>query len=211
MLERASKLPPGELPAFLDDACGADAGLRREIESLLPFYGPDTVTDLEPEGYARPANRLRFEPAHYARYAAAALVVLLVGVLTHGALERRLQASVRSQLTAALESNVDAYGRWMSSWTEEIERWSQAPGIREEVAALMDLTQGRDIPAAQAKALPPHKALEKALAPLIAKDGVLVLNVMNRENPRRVLQSRRRRRGGLPLVVRRSTARCRCL
>jgi tetratricopeptide (TPR) repeat protein/TolB-like protein/tRNA A-37 threonylcarbamoyl transferase component Bud32 len=31
----ALRLPPGELPAFLDEACGGDAVLRRQVEALL--------------------------------------------------------------------------------------------------------------------------------------------------------------------------------
>jgi serine/threonine protein kinase/tetratricopeptide (TPR) repeat protein len=37
LFERASQLPPGDRTAFLAQACGADAALREEIESLLAF------------------------------------------------------------------------------------------------------------------------------------------------------------------------------
>ncbi len=35
---RASELPPGERPAFLDEACGPDADLRRRVEALLSAH-----------------------------------------------------------------------------------------------------------------------------------------------------------------------------
>ena len=35
VFHRAALTPPGELQTFLDDACGEDRGLRREVESLL--------------------------------------------------------------------------------------------------------------------------------------------------------------------------------
>jgi serine/threonine protein kinase/tetratricopeptide (TPR) repeat protein len=41
LFERASELPSGERPAFLEQACGADAALRQEIESLLAFDDED--------------------------------------------------------------------------------------------------------------------------------------------------------------------------
>jgi eukaryotic-like serine/threonine-protein kinase len=42
----ALERPPGERPAFLDEACAGDAGVRREVESLLRF-GPDSGAFLE--------------------------------------------------------------------------------------------------------------------------------------------------------------------
>lgn len=38
LLERALELPQAERDAFLTEACGADAGLRREVESLLEAH-----------------------------------------------------------------------------------------------------------------------------------------------------------------------------
>lgn len=61
---RACELDGEARAEFLDQACGADAALRREVESLLRFHGPDTVpggisdTDLhELSGRAGAARR----------------------------------------------------------------------------------------------------------------------------------------------------------
>src|SRR5262245_29690090 len=35
LFDKAAELPPGERGAFLDAACGGDAGLRADVESLL--------------------------------------------------------------------------------------------------------------------------------------------------------------------------------
>jgi eukaryotic-like serine/threonine-protein kinase len=43
LFEAASRLPPADRPGFLERACGDDAELRREVQSLLaaarPFLG----------------------------------------------------------------------------------------------------------------------------------------------------------------------------
>jgi len=47
-LERAPERAPGEPAAFLDEACGSDAALRREVEALLRI-------DAGPAGHVPPA------------------------------------------------------------------------------------------------------------------------------------------------------------
>src|SRR5919205_464045 len=56
LLDGALQRPPGERSAFLDEACGADAALRREVESLLAV-DEGTGGFLEP-----PAARVVAEP-----------------------------------------------------------------------------------------------------------------------------------------------------
>jgi hypothetical protein len=56
LLDRALERAPGERAAFLAGACGADAALRREVESLLAA-GERTGGFLEPPPAAAPHLR----------------------------------------------------------------------------------------------------------------------------------------------------------
>ena len=46
LVERALELAPAQRPAFLDSACGGEADLRREVESLIG-YQPQASTFLQ--------------------------------------------------------------------------------------------------------------------------------------------------------------------
>ena len=50
----ACELPPQECAAYLDEACGSDAGLRREVDDLLAFDQP--ASEEPPE--KRPPERI---------------------------------------------------------------------------------------------------------------------------------------------------------
>ncbi|HEX5268962.1 MAG TPA: WD40 repeat domain-containing serine/threonine-protein kinase [Gemmataceae bacterium] len=60
IFNEAVKLPPGQRAAYLDRACGADAALRREVESLLRAH--DASCDLLHDPPARPQTTEDFEP-----------------------------------------------------------------------------------------------------------------------------------------------------
>src|ERR1051325_252686 len=62
ILEAALELSPSERPAFLDDACAADSGLRREVQTLISSYDEAGVF-LEGEPLAQVANRFDSPPA----------------------------------------------------------------------------------------------------------------------------------------------------
>ena len=49
LFARARRLPPADLPAFLDEACAGDDELRREVESLLAVHH-DQASLLDPDG-----------------------------------------------------------------------------------------------------------------------------------------------------------------
>ena len=50
----AAELPPADRPAYLAQACGADANLRAAVERLLAAHS-EPASVLEPAGITRPA------------------------------------------------------------------------------------------------------------------------------------------------------------
>ena len=64
LLERALARPPEQRDAFLDEACGGDAGLRTQVESLLedPSAGPTLLQDPDGDSSTRPGSGLRADP-----------------------------------------------------------------------------------------------------------------------------------------------------
>ena len=64
LLERALARPPEERAAYLDEACGSDAALRAQIESLLedPSAGPTLLQDPEADPSTQPGSGLRADP-----------------------------------------------------------------------------------------------------------------------------------------------------
>jgi hypothetical protein len=50
LFQRALKLPPEEWPAYLDSVSAGDAGLRREVASLLAEHEPGAVSLLGDPG-----------------------------------------------------------------------------------------------------------------------------------------------------------------
>src|SRR5579883_1851449 len=47
IFQAALELAPAEVPCFLDEACGHDAELRREVESLLSYDQPDSTSPVK--------------------------------------------------------------------------------------------------------------------------------------------------------------------
>src|SRR4051794_27935275 len=44
----AEAIPAADRPAFVEQACGGDAELRREVESLLQYYDEESTNEAEP-------------------------------------------------------------------------------------------------------------------------------------------------------------------
>ena len=133
----AIELPPDERRAYLDDACGEDTALRREVESLLKHHDPVSIFDkgavedrergrlsLDP-GVSRSNGRLHlshlFESPNRRRLWVLAAVALLagLGLWTHARIEESLHRVLANDLGTVLSAEVHALDHWIGDQNPE--------------------------------------------------------------------------------------------
>jgi RIO-like serine/threonine protein kinase len=185
MFGKARDLPPEERQAFLAETCGDQTELREEIESLLAYHRPDTLTDVT--GIRGQPRRLAWATARGRRRIA--LVSLIAGVacavagfFVSGLVRRELRADLQSRLQASLSTSVSTYQDRVESWRSDLVRWAGHPEVRAELRDLTRVLQGRDATAREIQTLGPHKKLERILAPLTSRDDITYVHATSREN-----------------------------
>lgn len=199
---RAIELPRKERAAFLDKACGDDAGLRAEVGSLVSYHNPNTITDVSPEGRPFLRNRLQLVRSDqinglfssppdeqggkrrrrlFLATAIVAAVLAIVGFVTYGVVERQLEQSVETRLQTVLDANVASLRDWIELRISETERWAQHPTVRASIWDLVEFTNNRDVGAVEIRDHPANFALMDTLEPLQSGDGVIGVNALSRE------------------------------
>lgn len=193
VFSEASDLPDDERQAFLDRACADDPTLRAEVESLLAYHQPDSVTDVSKGGGARSqgppvaptaswlsTRRSRRRLALGAGVGAA--LCLTVGLMTHELLLTRLRGDTTVRLEATVDTAANGYRGWIGEWRETTEGLASNRDVIRLVRPLATATLGREVDAATTAAMEPHRELESLLRPLALRDQVINVNVFNREN-----------------------------
>ena len=192
VFSEALELPEGGRPAYLDQACAGNPDLRGEVESLLSYHRGDTVTDVSEDGAGAPGQRARGLARRWTTRARRRRLALLAGIAatlvgaaglaTHQALRLRLQERTAGRLEAAADAGVASYREWIEGWNDETHRLARDVEVRARIRRLVAETQGREIDAASAARLEPHRELEGLLAHLRGRTDVINVNVLNRES-----------------------------
>jgi len=148
---------------YLDKRCSGDEELRAEVESLLAYHDPRTIsvkpditrifqqvrptppTPKSPALSARIENRLRRADSSQLWFAAGALgLAVALGVLSWGmyqGIRSRLRDNLAGQLQATLESNVAAVDNWLKLQISEMEAWAEHPHLQ---LHFVELVQPKD-------------------------------------------------------------------
>ena len=176
------ELPRHRRNAFLDQACGDDAELRRDVETLVDHDSLNTITELAVE-----SGVPRHSAGRYIRRSR--LVALLATLVLAGlalVLERWLSSQVRANVEARLEVSLDAsvssLAEWIDGYLLELEYWAENPAVVASVGELVEHTRGRDVSHEEVKSLASHQKLERLVSPLVSRDDVVGVNVLGREN-----------------------------
>ena len=178
----ATELSEADRSVYLDEACGSDAALRSEVESLLAYHRPDTVTDVAANA-SKPRWRERARTKRLSSVAAAlALLSATAGFVGDGVLGDRVRRDVRARLETTLNANIGSLEEWFEHWRGEAERWSERPDIRMWFQELVDFAAGRDARGPELVATASHRALATAFAPLVANETVRFVAAPSREN-----------------------------
>jgi hypothetical protein len=152
--------PPGERSAHLDRACGENADLRREVESLLSHHDPVSLFDkpvegapdlpvrtLAPESTASGRWRLGTLVASPARRAswvlAAAGALLGLGLWTHSRIEHALLQRHAIELETVLRAKVEALGVWIREQEGQLKLLAADPRVLDAARELLGTSHGR--------------------------------------------------------------------
>ena len=181
----ARDLRGDERDAFLARACADDPELRDEVESLLAYHRPDTVTDVT--GIRAQPGRKGWGTFRRRRAVALAalissMVLAILGFIVSGIVHRRLQQELESELRTSLQASVATYRGWIESWRSELMRWADHPEVRSGLRELTLAAQGRDVSARELQSLESHKRLVRVLEPLTTQGEVDHVHATNREN-----------------------------
>ena len=153
---------------FLQDACGSDEELRREVESLLHHDRTETILPQHrpPDG-AAPASGSFWQRqgrlldavegamtalarkllATRLRRLISVLLLLAVmggvGLWSFTRMRESLENSVRSDLRALLDAETAALTLWIDEKKIDVQTWAEHPQIVEQARALASLEEGR--------------------------------------------------------------------
>jgi len=192
---RAVELPRSDRPAFIERACDGDRQLADEVTSLIAHDSPDTITDRLPAPQRTAPGRLlgkrssALEATKWRRQrrwlagigAALALVVAAAGTLGYQRLRADIRADAETRLRTTLGAGVNAVSTLLADRRALVERWATEPQVREALIELAIATRGRDVPAAEVRAMPANTRLYEALAPFLREPGVMGVNAVSRE------------------------------
>ncbi len=193
----AIERPRSRRAPFLDERCGDDQALREEVESLLRHHSETTITEQpvdkllaaargrtgRPTG---PSRRLAWNAKAGRRRIAAALLLItaavaFIGVAVDLQARRQLTEVTGARLTEVHNANVAALAAWLRDQQAMMRDWAAMPSVRAPILELIEHARGRDVAGAEIFDHPANTELSAALAPLLARPGILGVNAMSRE------------------------------
>ena len=146
-----------ERESYLEEACGGDAELFEEVETLLAHHSPVSVIETTPgrqtaedreimASVARGQNGAtgvgRIFLSRRARLMwtlVAAAILLALGFWVHSRIERALLTIRANELTTVLDAEVQAVDLWISDQQAQIEHLAKDPQIRPLVEDLLEI------------------------------------------------------------------------
>ncbi len=152
IFSRVADVDPSERSRLLDEACGSDELLRKEVESLLRHHTTkalietQTVSDPPPErapaaqgkrhhAIRKPLMRqatVGLKRRRHALIASGVIGVIIVGTAywVLNRVEKALEASVARQLETDVAADVRALKMWIADRQEDVEAWAGNDEIR---------------------------------------------------------------------------------
>lgn len=158
----AVELSAGERASCLDHACGDDDELRHEVESLLAHHSPVSLLGDMPaenaahqDGVVVPGSPSangswslgRLFSSHKARLIwtlAAAVILIVIGFVTHSRIERALLGIRADELTTVLDAGIQALDLWIVDQRQELDFLTGDPRFVELVEELLAAGEGAD-------------------------------------------------------------------
>lgn len=181
---KAVELAPEQRESFLDDACGQDAEIRSEVQSLLAHDSSRTMID-RPEGEQTSPPTVRVAPkvkrsrgwqraakltqyigprGQFALGACAAIAIL---VLLAGIAEWSIATFQRSLRSAALQEILDAkvagLEMWIESEQEKISSWARSTELQGLIAQLVELADNEQTSAEDLRESPLQEKLREVI------------------------------------------------
>ncbi|OHB81946.1 MAG: hypothetical protein A2W31_06460 [Planctomycetes bacterium RBG_16_64_10] len=157
----AVALPEQDRAAYLDRQCGADAGLREEVNSLLKYHDPRTIlADFPAAGGGPSAGQIRLPWADAWRQFASgrrtliglppglqwlaaaltsALLLTLLGYWVYCGMKRELREIRANELVALRDAQISALEHWMEYQESKVESWARDLSLVSAVQALMQI------------------------------------------------------------------------
>ena len=155
---KAADRPAPERDALLDEECGGDEGLRREVETLLEHHDPKSIVgERAPSPEKRPSDKrvlgLRASSSATSRpfyrrrplwaFVAAALLVGL-GLWAKGGVEGVQLRNRGAELQVFLDANVATLNIWIEEQKFKVRHFADDPRIRPLVNELLEIAEGEN-------------------------------------------------------------------
>ena len=189
---RITEVDDSSRTPLLDEECGSDRQLRKEVESLLRHHTTKTLISSQHETFTSPPshNALKNRRKTFIRQAsigikrqrnallAAGVMVLIIVATAAWAFTKvrsSLQQSVERQLTTVLNAEIKALELWIDVRQEEATVWAENDEVRSLVTKLEEAVQKTDPDQQQAI----NDALMALLEPLSSQEGHQGLAVIN--------------------------------
>jgi len=178
---RAVELAPAERARFLDEACGGDPALRREVDSLLEHHFADSIVK-EPgprarvvpqEGASATGSRPNlFSRRRYRRAVilTSGLGLVLLGWWTHARIDTALQRMRSGQLETLLASKTAAFEAWVRAEQSQLRILARDAEFRGPALELIRIAEAGRAAIPALKSSPAREALVDYLMP--AKDDL---------------------------------------
>ena len=190
----AAHLPAEERRAFLESACGEDAGLRREVESLLAHHDPQSIIDDEAVAgekiVSEPGARRAASTSGVGRLfkdrrrrrlwmVAAAILLGVLGLWTRARVEQILHRVVASQLTTVRDAQVQALNIWIRERMAQLKLVAEDPRVLPLVEELVEIGERGPSGVDDLKRAPARQALREIAESSREKTGNAGLAVLN--------------------------------
>jgi serine/threonine protein kinase len=163
IFSRVADVDASERSRLLDEACGSDELLRREVESLLRHHTTKALIETQPppEATAKPASardRVRkpqtlrkplmrqatvsLKRRRPALAASGVTILIIIGTAywVFNRVEQALHASIARQLKTDVAADVRALRMWITDRQEDVQAWAKNEEIRRLLGDLIDQT-----------------------------------------------------------------------
>jgi len=206
VFSRAAELGPAERARFLDESCGDDSALRREVDSLLQHHFADSIVkepgapalDVPQRGFPGTESRPNlFSRPSYRRAAllTAGVGIVLLGWWTHARIDSALQRMRADQLQTVLASRTAAVEAWVRAEQAQLGILARDAEFRGPALELLRIGEAGEAAIPALKSSPARDALIDYLTPVKNDLGYADLEIYDARGLQVFAASRRPRAG----------------